>query len=334
MRGVAEHDREPNQLLTPPGAVDHAITDMTVTFAADVTLAALQAQLAPHAQWLPVDGAIHTRPTESWAAEDHPSLGELVLRNSTGPLRLGFGAWRDVLLGAQFVNGRGELISVGGRVLKNVAGYDVTKLLVGSHGIFGSVVSLTARTWRRPAGALHVEIDPRQVEMTQLIASPLRPQWAVQFGEDSMMMGYLGDEAALEYYESRLPALNAQRVRRRTVDDDAEQRHRLWPICMARARVFLPPDRLDGFVARPPFWPYTADRAFGVVISGANSEVNADRVMQAAQTAGATAAIYSADGMLARTSLDPVAYQLLQRLKRAFDPDDSLPALPTNEYSA
>ena len=59
------------------------------------------------------------------------ALGRLVEHNSSGPLRLGYGAWRDLLLGCQFHNGRGELITAGGRTVKNVAGYDLTKFMVG-----------------------------------------------------------------------------------------------------------------------------------------------------------------------------------------------------------
>src|SRR3954467_1530720 len=87
-------DRAP---LVAPGAIEAHDRDMTATFAADVTLAAAQARLAELGQWLPVDGD-PARP-----------LGHLVETNSTGPLRLGYGAWRDLLLGCQYTNGRGEL---------------------------------------------------------------------------------------------------------------------------------------------------------------------------------------------------------------------------------
>src|SRR5207344_1331571 len=101
------------------------VEDLSATFAADVTLGAAQAKLREHGQWLPIDGG------------NDETLGALVERNSTGPLRLGFGAWRDLLLGAQFTNGDGELITAGGRTVKNVAGYDLTKLMVGQRGVFG-----------------------------------------------------------------------------------------------------------------------------------------------------------------------------------------------------
>src|SRR5437899_1480928 len=93
-------DRTP---LVPPGGADLHARDMTATFSADVTLADAQAKLAELGQWLPIDG------DASW------TLGRLVESNSTGPLRLGYGAWRDLLLGCQFLNGRGQLITAGGR---------------------------------------------------------------------------------------------------------------------------------------------------------------------------------------------------------------------------
>src|SRR5690349_18029344 len=131
-------DRTP---LVPPGGLDLHTRDMTATFSADVTLADVQAHLAKLQQWLPIDG------DPLW------TIGRLVETNSTGPLRLGYGAWRDLLLGCQFENGRGELITAGGRTVKNVAGYDLTKFMVGQNGAFGRLVTITARTYLRPASA-------------------------------------------------------------------------------------------------------------------------------------------------------------------------------------
>src|SRR6476646_4802574 len=132
-------DRDP---LVAPGEADLHVRDMTATFSAALTLSDVQRRLAEVGQWLPIDG-------------DHAAtLRELVEQNSTGPLRLGYGAWRDLLLGVQFQNGRGELITAGGRVVKNVAGYDLTKFIVGSAGVFGRIITVTTRTWLRPAGAL------------------------------------------------------------------------------------------------------------------------------------------------------------------------------------
>src|SRR5438132_12449773 len=140
--------------------------DMTVTISADVTLSAAQAKLAEFNQWLAVDGDVQS------------ALGELVENNSTGPLRLGYGGWRDLLLGVQFLNGRSELITAGGRTVKNVAGYDLTKFMVGQRGVFGRLLTLTTRTYKRPEGAILAAFPPRPKLMNRLIPSPARPQWA------------------------------------------------------------------------------------------------------------------------------------------------------------
>src|SRR4051812_33509853 len=119
--------------IVPPGDMELHERDMTATFSADVTLAAAQERLAAIGQWLPVDG------DASW------TLGRLVEINSTGPLRLGYGAWRDLLLGCQFLSGRGELISAGGEAVKKGGGYGPTQVLVGPAGGFGPLVAVTKR---------------------------------------------------------------------------------------------------------------------------------------------------------------------------------------------
>jgi glycolate oxidase FAD binding subunit len=145
--------------------MDLHVRDMTATIAADVTLGDVQVAMAEQHQWLPIDGD-PSRP-----------LGELIEHNSSGPLRLGYGAWRDLLLGVQFINHRGELITAGGRTVKNVAGYDLTKLMVGQHRQLGKIVTLTTRTYRRPAGAVVATFPPDLSLVQSLLPTPLKPQW-------------------------------------------------------------------------------------------------------------------------------------------------------------
>src|SRR5687767_11951926 len=151
--------RPPRAPLVPPGDARLHARDMTATFAADMTLAEAQRRLAELGQWLPVDGSPAS------------TLAHVVETNSTGPLRLGYGAWRDLLLGVQFTNGRGELVTAGGRTVKNVAGYDLTKFMVGQRGVFGRVTSLTVRTYRRPAAALLVRHVPDPAVLPRLLTT-------------------------------------------------------------------------------------------------------------------------------------------------------------------
>src|SRR5689334_4278173 len=184
-------DRTP---LVQPGQIDHHIADMSATIAADLSLRRVQETFAQAGQWLPIDG------------DPDKSVGELVTFNSTGPLRLGYGAWRDLLLGAQFHNGKGELITAGGRTVKNVAGYDLTKFMVGQRGVFGKLLTITTRAYKRPAGTILAKFSPRPALMGRLIPTAAKPQWAM-LTSDALLCGYLGDERALAYYSKAIAEL-------------------------------------------------------------------------------------------------------------------------------
>ncbi|HEX4120630.1 MAG TPA: FAD-binding protein, partial [Verrucomicrobiae bacterium] len=101
-----------------PARIEHAPSDMTVTVAADVTLAALQEEIARNGQWLPIDPP----------APQNVTIERLLAENLSGPRRFGFGTIRDYTLGIAAILADGRLIHSGGKVVKNVAGYDVQKL--------------------------------------------------------------------------------------------------------------------------------------------------------------------------------------------------------------
>ena len=311
--------RPPREPLVPPGGADLHTRDMTATFAADVTLGAAQEQLRGHNQWLPIDG------------DESATLAQLIETNSTGPLRLGYGAWRDLLLGTQFTNGRGELISAGGRTVKNVAGYDLTKFMVGGRGVFGKLVSVTTRTYRRPAGALLARFAPDVGLVNRLMPTPLRPQWIV-LTTDALLSGYLGDDAAMEYYQARLSALSPREVARANLDEDVRRRAALWRAEGERTfRAAVPPARLAEFVKALPSSGWVADAAFGVVIGGAGSETIGRSVREAASGLGGTVQIFARADRPSDAfdfSTNPVERRIIDRLKHAFDPENRLTPLP------
>ena len=113
--------------------IDYPAADMTVTVQAGTTVSALQTLLAKERQWLPVDLA---RP-------DAATLGGALAVNSSGPRRLGYGTLRDYLIGISFLTDAGEEVKGGGRVVKNVAGYDLMKLHLGALGTLGVITQLT-----------------------------------------------------------------------------------------------------------------------------------------------------------------------------------------------
>ncbi len=115
------------------GIVAHVPADLTVTVAAGTPFSSLRSVLAKAGQFLPLD------PPHSDAA----TIGGIVAANSTGFWRARYGGVRDLLIGTTAVLGDGTLARSGGRVVKNVAGYDLNKLFVGSLGTLGVVVECT-----------------------------------------------------------------------------------------------------------------------------------------------------------------------------------------------
>jgi FAD/FMN-containing dehydrogenase len=114
--------------------------DLVATVDAGMPFDALQGTLADSGMWLALDPP--GRPERT--------IGSVVATGTTGPLRLGFGPVRDHVLGCTVVTGDGRLVSAGGRVVKNVAGYDLTKLHVGGFGGFGVITALHLRLRARP----------------------------------------------------------------------------------------------------------------------------------------------------------------------------------------
>jgi glycolate oxidase FAD binding subunit len=114
--------------------------DMTVTVEAGITLADLARVLAENRQRIALDAADPSRAT----------LGGLVAANAAGGLAYAFGTPRDLVLGMSVVDGRARALRVGGRVVKNVAGYELTRLFTGSYGTLAVIVDLTLRTHPLP----------------------------------------------------------------------------------------------------------------------------------------------------------------------------------------
>ena len=113
--------------------LEHEPADLTATVQAGIPLGTLQAYLARAGQWLPLDPPVAERTT----------IGGLLAANISGPQRLGYGTLRDLLIGLRVVGDDGTLFKGGAKVVKNVAGYDLPKLFIGSLGTLGIIVEAT-----------------------------------------------------------------------------------------------------------------------------------------------------------------------------------------------
>ncbi|HUF28123.1 MAG TPA: FAD-binding protein [Gemmatimonadaceae bacterium] len=128
------------ELKALAGIVEYVPGDLTLTALAGTTLAELERATAAEGQWLPLD------PFGSPVG----TLGATVATASSGPLSLGLGVVRDVVLGVEVVTGRGEVVRAGGRVVKNVAGFDLARLMIGAWGTLGAITEVTVRLRARP----------------------------------------------------------------------------------------------------------------------------------------------------------------------------------------
>jgi len=149
--------------------IDYPARDMTITVQAGMTVVSLQAILAREKQRLPID-VPHA---------DRATIGGILATNVSGPRRYGWGTLRDYVIGISVVNDLGQEVKAGGRVVKNVAGYDMCKLYVGALGTLGVITQVTFKLRPLPAeqGLFAFPCPPSELEsaLTQLHATRTRP---------------------------------------------------------------------------------------------------------------------------------------------------------------
>ncbi|HAI14487.1 MAG TPA: hypothetical protein DCM28_22470 [Phycisphaerales bacterium] len=127
--------------------VEHYVNDFTVTAHAGITMGQLNAQLIQANQFLPIN------------CDDDLTLGEVINHNIYGAMRVRYGSIRDQLLGLHYLDNAANDIHVGGRTVKNVAGLDVTRLMIGSMGELGLVHQATLRTYALPQQVARVDLE-------------------------------------------------------------------------------------------------------------------------------------------------------------------------------
>jgi glycolate oxidase FAD binding subunit len=139
--------------------IDYPARDMTITIEAGITMAELARTLGAERQQLPIDVP----------QADKATLGGVIATNWNGPRRYGLGTVRDYVIGISAVDGRGSAFKGGGRVVKNVAGYDFCKLLTGSLGVLGVITQVTLKVRPLPEKSVLAVIpltDGQQLEST------------------------------------------------------------------------------------------------------------------------------------------------------------------------
>ena len=125
-------------------------TEMVLTARAGTSIAEIKRVLGEQGQMLP---------SESPAFDGVATLGGTVATSFCGPRAVFAGSMRDIVLGCKMLNGKGEVLSFGGQVLKNVAGYDISRLLVGSYGMLGAILEVSMKVLPRPAAEITLAFE-------------------------------------------------------------------------------------------------------------------------------------------------------------------------------
>jgi glycolate oxidase FAD binding subunit len=321
------------------GVVEHEPGDLVCVVRAGTPLASLRTALAAHRQRLALDPAHGVSAT----------IGGIVAAGAHGPLRTRFGTARDLVLGARFVTGDGVVGHSGGKVVKNVAGYDVAKLLIGSLGTLAVVTEVALRLHPEPHARCTVavqDLGPEQVDAVwrALLRSGVEPAAVVALSPGgAMLVRVEGTEhGAAAQAATLLEAARAVAPRARELD--AGEADRAWgyaETCVWAgdpvdpvANVAVPRTELAALLQRLAGVTHVAVAlpSHGVAdvrLPAATAPADVASLRSWVQHRGGNVVLRRATPALAgvvwpQVGEDDVALDLMRSLKRSLDPQGTL----------
>ena len=245
------------------GVLEYEPSEYTFTALAGTPLHEVETLLGEHGQYLPFDPPF---------AGAGATLGGTAAAGLSGPGRFRYGGVRDFLLGVTFVSGEGKLVTGGGKVVKNAAGFDFPKLMVGSLGAFGVLVELTFKVFPRPEAYATLDVDMESLEdavtaVQKLAVSPFEPA-CLDFEPSGRLFVRIGGTAAV--LGERLGRIQALIGREGEIlKDDADEavwreaREFAWVSrCHNLVKVPLNPQRVEEL--ERALEPYDAPRRYSV----------------------------------------------------------------------
>jgi glycolate oxidase FAD binding subunit len=204
------------------GVVEYDPAELTFTAQAATPVSEIAEALAEHGQYLPFEPPF---------AAAGATLGGVVAAGASGSGALRHGGVRDFVVGVRFVDGTGRVVNSGGRVVKNAAGFDLSKLMVGAMGRLGVLVQLSFKVFPRPAATTTLELDGRDTTTAVAVACKLAGGPRELEALDVLPGGRLhvrlgGDAGALPARAERLVA--AAGLGAPVAVHDGEDEQRLW----------------------------------------------------------------------------------------------------------
>ena len=286
--------------------IEHSQADLVVSVEAGITLEALQVELDKAGQFLPLD---------PFASPGH-TIGGLLATGWTGPLRLRFGSPRDFLIGIRVALPDGKLASGGGRVVKNVSGYDMMKLHYGALGSLGVIVAASFKVFPKPLHDVTVGSTGGWDAAVEGLKTEVMPS-ALDVGSDGRVIArYMGSPDAIK----RIVAdLGWQPVDPKVWAEHSRSAPERW------ARIAVPKERLREMTGalRGEWW---ASPGVGIAYWAIDAEPSAVKAVRAqAEAAGGTLVMLAAPDDFMREvgawGAPPSTLGVMKRLRDAFDPD-------------
>jgi glycolate dehydrogenase FAD-binding subunit len=299
--------------------VEHSQADLTCTVEAGITLERLQEVLGEAGQFLPLD------PRNS---PGH-TVGGALASGWTGPLRMRFGSPREFVVGLRVALPDGSLVRSGGRVVKNVSGYDMNKLHLGALGTLGVIVEASFKLFPRPAAQKTLErtaksADEAWAEVQRLLTLPQLP-WALEVERDAE--GVLRLVTLIAGPRSAVDRLGRE-IGWQESGESWDQRSRITSAHWAK--IAAPRSDLPGILAQlPPGAHWIAQPATGTADWLDASDAGAVVAVRAlAERAGGSLVLLAAPDELKREvgvwGAEPATLDLMLRLRDAFDPQRTI----------
>jgi glycolate oxidase FAD binding subunit len=308
------------------GIIAHNPADMTVSVRAGTPLRTLAAELASHRQHVAFDAA---------RVADGATLGGLFATADSGPCALVYGSLRDLVIGVTVVLADGTVARSGGHVIKNVAGYDLAKLLHGSHGTLAVLAEMVLRLHPEPKSSATIAVDCPLTEAAELattvLGGPYEPaalEWISEAGTDGTLLIRL--EGAADALPARLDRLRTALSPAPGRDGDGGVWARYAGVVRgtghdAMLRIGVRPSALVGLLDALPTTTVTAGLGTGVATVSLPPSAVAD-AHAAVAAAGGTSMLRSRPAGTDAPAWGPApsARPVLRALKTELDPDGRL----------
>ena len=241
--------------------IEHAWADLTVTVEAGCTIQRLQETLAQHGQRLALDAL--------WP--EKATVGGVLSANDSGALRLRFGALRDLIIGVTVALADGTLASSGGKVVKNVAGYDLPKLVTGALGTLGVITRAVFRLHPLPRNARAFSLNTTDAEEAQRLVlrvqdSKLAPTFLQTHISDE------GNSVSEILFEGTEAGLSAQEAQLRKLSEPAHFSEASPSVWTAREELWNFADRANTAIAKIGILPANLSRTMKLIEHIASGE--------------------------------------------------------------